>query len=445
MSARRLLLVSPHFPPDPTAGAHRARLLGRHLPAFGWTPTILTVAQSPDDPSDPSLLSLVSSELEVVRVPAWPARVTRPAGFGDLGLRSYTALRRAGAELLAARSFDAVFITIYPVYPALLGPRWRQRFNVPFVIDYQDPWVGSWGLTVGGGPEGRPDARSRLSRRVGLTLEPRVLRSAAGVTAVSDETCQELWRRYPDLRRPHLGAPIGAEPDDFVPVREGRVDNPIFQRDERIRLCYVGTVLPKGRAIVDGVLGGLRLLRARDPALGARLSVHFVGSSNQTGRETEPVVRPMAAAHGVDDLVSEHPARVPYLDALRVLNDADVIFALGSTEAHYSPSKLYPCLLARRPLLSVYRAGSDPAAIVERLEARGPGRTLLTVGESVDHDALGHAIADRLPALVAYGRVPLDAIPSDELDRWSAKTAAAQIAAFLHRVVPVRREAAVFQ
>ena len=38
---RRVLMVSPHFPPDTTAGAHRVRLLAPHLAAHGWEPTVV--------------------------------------------------------------------------------------------------------------------------------------------------------------------------------------------------------------------------------------------------------------------------------------------------------------------------------------------------------------------------------------------------------------------
>ena len=44
---RRVLMISPHFPPDSTAATHRVRLLAPHLPAHGWQPTVLTV-----DPRD---------------------------------------------------------------------------------------------------------------------------------------------------------------------------------------------------------------------------------------------------------------------------------------------------------------------------------------------------------------------------------------------------------
>jgi len=80
-------MLSPHFPPDSTAGTHRVRLLAPHLPAQGWEPVVVTV-----DPAgyegrlDPALLSLVPPGLRVIRCPAWSPRWTRPLGIGDLGL-----------------------------------------------------------------------------------------------------------------------------------------------------------------------------------------------------------------------------------------------------------------------------------------------------------------------------------------------------------------------
>ena len=63
---------------------------------------------------------------------------------------------------MAAEQFDAVFITIYPSYPALLGPLLKGHFTFAFVLDYQDPWVGEWGRTAGPLTGGRPDLKSRV-------------------------------------------------------------------------------------------------------------------------------------------------------------------------------------------------------------------------------------------------------------------------------------------
>src|SRR5262245_38206023 len=108
---RRVLMISPHFPTDTSAAAHRVRLLAPHLPAFGWEPAVLTV-----DPSgyegrlDPDLERMVPPCVRVVRTHAWRPEVTRRFGVGDLGLRALRGLHRASGRLLRQDPFDAVFI-----------------------------------------------------------------------------------------------------------------------------------------------------------------------------------------------------------------------------------------------------------------------------------------------------------------------------------------------
>src|SRR5215470_4493478 len=79
----RVLMVSPSFPPDTSAGAHRVRLLAPHLPAYGWEPTVLSVdPRDYEGRLDPELSELVPSSLRVVRCRALPARWTRAFGIG---------------------------------------------------------------------------------------------------------------------------------------------------------------------------------------------------------------------------------------------------------------------------------------------------------------------------------------------------------------------------
>jgi len=170
---RRVLFISPHFPPDSSAGTHRVRLLAPHMAAHGWEPTVLTVdPRDYEGRLDPALDASVPRDLRVIRSRAWPASLTRSFGIGDLGLRAYRGLKRHASALLARERFDAVFITIYPTYPALLGPSLKRDYGVAFVLDYQDPWVGSWGATVGGGRDGAALSLRFEPFTLGLRLEP---------------------------------------------------------------------------------------------------------------------------------------------------------------------------------------------------------------------------------------------------------------------------------
>jgi hypothetical protein len=424
-------MVSPYFPPDTSAGAHRVRLLAPHLPKYGWEPTVVSVdSRDYEGRLDPELAHLVPEDLRVVRCRAWPARWTRRIGVGDLGIRALKGLYNTCTGLLAREAFDVVFITIFPTYPALLGPILRRRFDVPFVLDYVDPWVGAWGETVGGGPDGRPDLKSRITRALAGRLEPHVVRAASALTAVSAQTYEQVRARHPELGRiPCTAIPYGGEPADFERVRHRARPNPYFDpKDESVHLCYVGTLLPLGFETLRAVLGALARLRQRRPELYRRLRMHFFGTSNQTAPDARLRVLPVASELGVSDCVTEIAPRIDYLDALMVQIQATAILMMGSSERHYTASKLYPGLLARRPILAVYHEASSVVDIL-RGAARAPSARLITYGDRDRADSRVEAIYHELTALVEHPVYdPADVAPT-ALEAFSASALAGKLAA----------------
>ncbi|HLP26607.1 MAG TPA: hypothetical protein VK477_13080, partial [Acidobacteriota bacterium] len=84
--------------------------------------------------------------------------------------------------------------------------------------------------------------------------------------------------------------------------------------------------------------------------------------------------------YGVGDLVTEMPQRIGYQDSLRVMCAADGLLLLGSDDRGYSPSKLYPYYLSRRPLLALAHEGSLLQRLVEHLRC-AQLVTLLRLGQ----------------------------------------------------------------
>jgi glycosyltransferase involved in cell wall biosynthesis len=394
-------MVSPHFPPDSSAATHRVRLLAPHLADAGWTPTVLTLEPSAyEGRLDPDLEALVPSSLRVVRAPAWPAQWTRLVGLGDLGLRAFRGLSRACRLLLARERFDALFITVYPVYPALLGPALKERYRIPFVLDYQDPWVGSWGLTVGSGPNGAPDWKSHASRRLGEWLEPRAVNAADALVAVSQGTIDGIVERIPAAARvPHASIPLGFEAADFDALRSAPRPHTQFNpADGLVHVCYVGTLLPAGYDTLRLLLDALRRARDANPGVVSRLRLHFFGTSNRSS-SNEYRVLPVARELGIDAQVTEVPGRLDYLDALSVLTDASAIMLLGSSEPHYTASKLYPALLARRPILALFHEASSAVETLRDV-GREPTVRVVTYGDDPPSARVG-VVARHLLAIAS--------------------------------------------
>jgi hypothetical protein len=362
---RRVLLVSPHFPPDTSAATHRVRLLLAPLRALGWEPVVLTLTPaSYEGALEPALEALVPAGVRVVRVAAWPAGLTRRVGFGDLGLRAWRALRAEAARQLRDERFDVMCWTVYPTWPASSGPALAHAAGTAFVLDLQDPWVGAWGATVGPRADGRPDLRSRVSRALSLQFERATVAASDGITAVSAGTIDALAARVPAVRQlPQGEVPLVATADD---LRWALAAEPALapRTDDTVQVTWCGTLLPAGLGVLKALLEALAAAAREDARVRARVRVHFVGTSNETRADAPARALPIARAAGVEAMVTETAPRVPYPAALAALAHADAILLGGSPEAHYTPSRLYPALVTGRPLLAAYLAGSHPARVL---------------------------------------------------------------------------------
>jgi glycosyltransferase involved in cell wall biosynthesis len=432
---RRVLIVSPHFPPDSSAGTHRVRLLAPHLAGHGWEPTVLTV-----DPADyegrldPALAASVPDSVRVIRTRAWPAAISRRLGIGDLGLRAYSGLKRTATALLARERFDAVFITIYPTYPALLGPQLKRRFGVAFVLDYQDPWVGEWGRSVGPAAEGRPDLKSRASRWLSTRLEPIALTAADGVTAVSHATYEQALARTPHAK-PHVTAelPIGWDQRDLQFVHPSpNLLNPsnLSNPSNLVHVSYVGTMLPAGFDTLRALFEAFAAERSRNASV-ARMRLHFFGTSNLRSEDARPRVLPIAAEFGLADAVTEHAPRLDYFDALGVLKASHAVLLLGSHERHYTPSKVFPALVAERPVLALMHEASNATDLLRRAGAP-PTIRLVTYNEGSVRLRVND-IGAQLAALAADPRYAPEAVDRTVLEPTSACALARRLAGVLER------------
>jgi hypothetical protein len=165
-----------------------------------------------------------------------------------------------------------------------------------------------------------------------------------------------------------------------------------------------------------------------------RLRLHFVGTSNQTTATDVMRVMPTACALGVDAVVDEHPTRVPYSEVVRIQRSASGLLAMGSTEVHYTPSKIYPLLLARRPLLAVYHEQSPVTDALRRV-GRPPSVRLVTYSDTARAASRVEAIAEALADLARQPEWCERDVDASALAEFFAENLAGRLADVLDRVV----------
>jgi hypothetical protein len=385
---RRLALVSSHFPPSNLVGAQRARLWSRYLLEFGWEPVVVTgdPAQYEERP-DPDLERLVAPGLEVVHAKTLPTRPVRLVG--DIGIRSFWGCYRALARMAKAREIDFVMVTIPSNYLAPVGRLVHLRYGLPFGIDYQDPWVNRWT-----GDE-RPFSRAWASNKLAEILEPWAVRDAALITGMAPGYVAGMLERNPRVAVQSELAymPMGTAPEDYALVRSlGRAPFLFDVGDGRFHMIYAGALLPAGFVVLDRFLAGLRLLREQAPQVAARLAVHFVGTGRSPDDPQGHRVLPRARAAGVGQMVDEHPHRIGYVDTLNHLMHASAVLVLGSTEPHYTPSKVFQAMLSERPVFALLHRDSTAVGMIRSARV---GKVLtLTEGELPSADSVAASLQE---------------------------------------------------
>lgn len=418
---KTVLIPAPDFAPSSLPPALRVRFFANHLAEFGWKPIVLTVEpEFYETPIDPDNERLVAESVEVIRTRALSAAWTRRVGIGDLGIRSLANLYRSASRISRERQIDLIFMPVPPYFSMLLG-RWLGRRGIPYVIDYIDPWVieDYWKLEK----ELRPPkwALAYYSSRL---LEPYALKKVAAISGVSAGTLECVLARYLHLRsQPSAVLPYGGEPADFAYLREHPRQNRCFDpQPECFYLCYTGAFIPgmfeTARALFRAVKAGLR----DKPRLFEKIRIYFVGSSyGQTGvKKAERLAR----EEGVDSVVTEIPNRIPYLDACQVLLSADGLLAVGSDAKHYTPSKVFPYILARKPILAIFHSASS---LISILQKSGSGMAIPFDEAHPVQERLGE-IQECLAQMLA-GEFSFRPLPERDFHPYSARAMSEKLAA----------------
>jgi glycosyltransferase involved in cell wall biosynthesis len=269
--------------------------------------------------------------------------------------------------------------------------------------------------------------KSRLTRNLGTILEPRAVSVADAITAVSELTYEQVFDRVPEARGiPVETIPIGFEQADFTYARANPRPNPIFDPDDgRFHLCYTGTILPLGFETLRAVFGAVALVRSNWPDHYSRLRVHFAGTSNQSAPRSEFRVMELARRLEIDQHVTEHPARIPYLDAVSVQTQASALLLMGSSEHHYTASKLFPALLAGRPILAAYHARSSVSAILRESQTTG-----VRLVEYDDVNRAEHRVTAIASAIIEMMETPSAAVSATPVgsEKYSASSLASRLA-----------------
>lgn len=401
---RRLLIVSPHFPPVNLPDLHRVRMMLPYLQGEGWEPVVLTL-----DPSqcggvrDEQLLRAVPGDLRVLTMKLSDSRWRKLAGVRSTALRMLSALSGDWSGRVRSERADLAFFstTAFPVFAA--GPRWKKKFGLTYVLDFQDPWRKDVYEKPGAPPPPGGKWRYRIGAKLpAAMLEPGAVRHAAHIISTTAAYAEDLAARYGIPSERFSVEPFCASEEDVRAAAAADVVHGCFDRSDGLsHWVFAGAAGPAFERPLRILLRAFAQWKAAAPEHASGVRLHFIGTSYDQ-QNPRPAVLSLAQELEVAEHVREQPRRLGYLSAMKAAMEGSAILQIGHNDPQYSPTKIYPNILLRRPMLSLYHEESPAVAVLRGLRAG----EVHAYGSEVRDDALIEALCASFDRLLLHGSAP---------------------------------------
>lgn len=370
---RHALLTAWGFPPARTSGVYRAVALAQALVRAGWDVTVLTAPREVfvrNGITDESLEATLDERIQIVRVPFSAAsydtdllewsryRVRFPEfwqqrrnkqdinAFPEAEFGGWAVALRAAAEKVHREKAVTVAIgTANPYVDFVPGAHLKERFEVPYVMDYRDAWTID--VFRGVDSPSATDAQRGWER-----------------TAIAN--AHEVWfvnqpiRDWHAARHSESATRMRVVPNGFDRPPTGELGVPWRPASQELVFGYVGTI-NYGQFPGEVLFAGWELARKSDPRLAnARLELHgYLGRSgmanDQLGRQLQD-----AQGYGVS-----YEGPVPKAEVANVYRRFDALVLALASGPGVTSGKVYEFAGTGLPIVSVHDRDSAAAAVLE--------------------------------------------------------------------------------
>ncbi|MEP7234688.1 MAG: glycosyl transferase family 1 [Ignavibacteriota bacterium] len=355
-----VLVIAYYFPPMGLSGVQRTLKFVKYLSDFGWNPIVLT---TPDDTPyyafDETLLSEIEDQIsngniKIYRTEADPS-LTRASKKGKqlkLQAQWWQRLRsrlaqvirqpdsrigwkdlaiKKAEEIFRDHKIDAIFSTAPPYTDFLIAKELKDRYNVPYLLDYREAWVYNPVLNFYLTPLHRKKARK---------MEYEALRASDAITTANRKMKEVLLSNYMfldwnDVTILHQGY-------DLEDIEKAKLLAANLVKPDTFTLTYSGAFFP-GRT-PKPFLQAVKAAIAEIPELGGCLELQFVGVLQ---KEYKKLIKKMKLERNVLEL-----GYLPHLDSVAQLMASDVLW-MTLYEDYSAPGKMYEYFGTGKPILGL--------------------------------------------------------------------------------------------
>lgn len=373
-STKTAILFTYYWPPASGPGVQRWLKFVKFLPQYGWDVIIVTPKNGSYPNTDPSLLEDIPENTLIEKTRTLePFRLfnilsgnsdkgkTSTVGMSEIkgsqtfikriaasvrgnifipdarmGWVPFATLR--GKKILKQHPVDLIITTGPPHSTHLVGHKLSQKYDLPWVTDFRDPWTSIY--------YNKFLPRTKWSKRKDRELESRILMTANSTLAVSNGIRQELESRAQNI---HV-IPNGYDREDFTGLGNRK-------KRDHFKLSYIGNL--KGNQNCEAIWKAIQDLRTENEAFRNAFKLSFTGNIHdevlQSFKEFE-----------IDDVTEILPF-VEHQEAVKRMYESDaLLFPIPQAENNEQiiTGKIFEYLASQNPLLSVGPVDGDAAHLL---------------------------------------------------------------------------------
>ena len=362
---KKILIVTYFYPPNGGVGSFRIMKFIKYLPEFGWDASAVTVKDSSDSASGENDFSDALEKVDnIYRTPILSLNVERAPG-----LRWAPHLVKKLTTIVEENDIDVIMYSGPPFYQSIVAPIIKKYSNIPYIIDYRDPW--------GVPPYSLYNDTSGILRKAKNVYLPTfcetiILNSADAIITASQVVTSRYEEKY-GLDN-ILTIPNGFDPDDYSFDSITTSDN--FQ------IVYAGKFLDFRE--YQPTFEAFRELLKEYP------NAKFV----HLGPKEDHVFKTISDL----GLESNYDFRgyKPLDEVGRVISGSDVALAITGGDKYEPTTKIFDYMACNTPILGVGPADGEMARMVSSFTN---GHVVAENDSALIYEVL-ESIADERPALL---------------------------------------------
>jgi len=369
---KKVLFITYYFPPSGGSGVQRPLKFIKYLRHFNWEPVVFTIKDGEYPAVDETLWKEVPENTTVLRVPAfepykWYKKFTNKNKTAKIDRNVLETTSKSWKDRLAiwlrgnifipdARRFwirpsvkflfrylkknpvDAIISTGPPHSTHLIALAVKQKFNIPWIADFRDPWTKIY--------YHQQLQLSKWAEKKHLQLEEKVLKQADIVVTIGKTLAEELA----EIRQlPVEYIYNGYDESDFAPYRNA----PLY---EKFTLTYMGTLLPHIEPVI--FWGALYNWLEKNPDAKTQFQIRMVG------KIPEKVKQNMQNA-GLGEYAYFSPDVVQHNVAIEEICKSHILFLSVVLDKNTVSGKLFEYLASGKPFLCFCNPEGDAAQIIK--------------------------------------------------------------------------------